>query len=148
MAWREFRQLAADELYELLAVRQRVLVVEQASPYADLDGLDKRAWHLLARRADGTVVGCLRLLDPGVDGADVGFGRVVTLPSERGQGLGRRLVTEAVRFAAQRWPGLPVVIHAQAYLEEFYKSHGFVTLGEPFDDVGVLHRTMRREPPR
>jgi ElaA protein len=44
--WRRFDELTASELYELLRFRQSIFVVEQASAYPDLDGLDPSAWHL------------------------------------------------------------------------------------------------------
>ena len=58
--WRRFDELTAGELYELLRFRQRIFVVEQASAYPDLDGLDQGAWHLLAR-LESELIGCLRL---------------------------------------------------------------------------------------
>ncbi len=39
--WRRFEEWTAGELYELLRFRQSIFVVEQASPYPDLDGLDQ-----------------------------------------------------------------------------------------------------------
>ena len=41
--------LTTDELYELLALRAEVFVVEQSCPFQDLDGVDRRdgVLHLL-----------------------------------------------------------------------------------------------------
>src|ERR1700739_2104132 len=58
--WRRFDELTACELYELLRFRQSIFVVEQASAYPDLDGLDQSAWHLLAW-LEGELIGYLRL---------------------------------------------------------------------------------------
>src|SRR3984957_9994022 len=41
--WRRWADLSAPLLYALLQFRQAIFVVEQASPYADLDGRDARA---------------------------------------------------------------------------------------------------------
>src|SRR5712671_1737077 len=49
LEWQRFEQLSADMLYEVLRFRQSIFVVEQRSPYADLDGLDQEAWHVLLR---------------------------------------------------------------------------------------------------
>ncbi|GEM_PF-6720874 len=49
LEWRDFAELSPGLLYELLQFRQAIFVVEQASPYADLDGLDAQARHLLLR---------------------------------------------------------------------------------------------------
>ena len=41
--WQRFEALGADGLYELLRFRQGIFVVEQCSPFPDLDGLDQEA---------------------------------------------------------------------------------------------------------
>ena len=43
------RRAAGGVLYEMLRFRQQIFVVEQRSPYLDLDGFDRMVWHLLAR---------------------------------------------------------------------------------------------------
>ena len=50
----------------MLALRARVFVVEQACSYLDVDGADRRAWHLLGRDPAGVLMAYLRVLDPGV----------------------------------------------------------------------------------
>ena len=59
--WQRFEALTAAALYELLRFRQDIFVVEQRSPYPDLDGLDQSAWHLLWR-VDAQLYGYLRLM--------------------------------------------------------------------------------------
>ena len=46
--WKTFAQLTSVEVYEMLAARSAVFVVEQNCVYGDIDGLDMQAWHLLA----------------------------------------------------------------------------------------------------
>ena len=43
MKWRLFDELSGIELYELLCFRQTTFIVEQRSPYPDLDGLDQKS---------------------------------------------------------------------------------------------------------
>jgi ElaA protein len=143
LAWSGFGEMSARDLYAALALRQRVLVVEQASPYLDLDGEDLRAHHLVAAGdAGGDPVGYLRALGPPGEGLPASFGRVVVAPERRGGGLGAALVAEALRFLGERWPGSDVAIGAQAHLERFYAGFGFARAGEPYDDVGVAHVDM------
>mgnify|MGYP002135372555 FL=1 len=56
MNWsmKSWSELTTDELYELLALRAEVFVVEQTCPFQDLDGLDRRdgVLHLLGREGD------------------------------------------------------------------------------------------------
>ncbi|KAA0581094.1 GNAT family N-acetyltransferase [Azospirillum sp. B21] len=140
-----FDALSLRELHDLLALRSRVFVVEQASPYPDIDGRDPRAMHLIAADASGAVVGCARCLDPDEDGPDapVSFGRLAVDPSQRSAGLGRALVAESLTVLAERWPERDVVIGAQQHLERFYGGFGFVRITESYDDFGIPHIDMR-----
>ncbi len=61
LVWRTFEELDTRTLYALLQLRQGVLVVEQASAYADLDGRDVDARHLIAVDGSGVLVGYARL---------------------------------------------------------------------------------------
>lgn len=143
-----FDALGLRELHDLLALRSRVFVVEQACPYPDIDGRDPGALHLIASDASGAIVGCARCLDPeepddGRRDAPVSFGRLAVDPSQRSTGLGRALVAEALAVLAERWPKRDVVIGAQEHLERFYGGFGFVRITEPYDDFGILHIDMR-----
>ena len=138
MEWQRFDQLSANELYEVLRFRQDIFVVEQASPYPDLDGHDQGAWHLLLR-IDGALSGYLRLIPAP---SPVRIGRVAVAASMRGRGLGRRLMDEALLFYRAQYPGLPVMLTAQTHLVPFYRSYGFEPSGAPFDDFGVAHVAM------
>ena len=134
--WQKFEQLSAAALYELLRFRQSIFVVEQRSPYPDLDGLDQSAWHLLLR-VDGALAGYARLIP-----TPLRIGRVAVAAELRRRGLGRRLMEEALLFCRAHYPGRPVVLTAQAYLVPFYHSFRFEPTGAPFDDFGVAHVDM------
>ena len=139
--WQRFEQLSADALYEVLRFRQGIFVVEQASPYSDLDGLDQAAWHLLLR-ADGALAGYLRLIPmPGPPPA-VRIGRVAVTPDLRRRELGRRLMEEALCFCRERCPKQNLVLAAQLHLVLFYQGFGFTVASELYDDFGVVHVEM------
>ena len=137
--WQRFEQLSTDKLYELLRFRQGIFVVEQGSPYPDLDGLDQSAWHLLLR-VDGTLAGYSRLIPP------VRIGRVAVAAPLRGHGLGRRLMEEALSFCRERYPAQDIVLAAQLELASFYESFDFAVISEPYDDFGVMHVEMSLRP--
>lgn len=66
--WQSFAQLSGTELYEVLAARQKVFILEQRCLYLDMDGLDPGAHHLLGwRNIDGKrcLAAYLRCLAPG-----------------------------------------------------------------------------------
>ena len=46
--WSRLDDLAAAEVYAVLAARQQVFTVEQQCAFQDADGHDLHAWHLLA----------------------------------------------------------------------------------------------------
>jgi ElaA protein len=138
--WYRFGELTPDKLYSLLALRQGVLVVEQLSPYRDLDFIDQTASHLLATTGAG-LVGYLRCYGPLAETTYASFGRLVVAKQHRGKGLGKELVQRALACLAQE--RCDVVIGAQLYLEKFYSHFGFVRDSEPYDDAGVLHIKMR-----
>lgn len=142
--WSTFEALGARALYDAMALRQMVFVVEQTCPYLDADGLDPRAWHLLGR-ADGELVAYLRAFAPDVayPGAAC-IGRVVTAPSIRGRGHGRPLMREGMRRVADTWGDVPVKISAQAHLHDYYASLGFAVCGAGYDEDGIPHLPMLR----
>jgi ElaA protein len=140
--WRRFDQLSAQELYDLLRFRQDIFVVEQGSPYPDLDGLDQTARHLLLRDEAGAVGGYLRLAPMPGPPPSVSIGRVALAPHLRGRGLGRLLMDQALLLCRDDYPDRPMVLRAQRHLVPFYQSFGFAVTSEPFDDFGVTHVEM------
>jgi ElaA protein len=138
--WRCFDQLPAPELYDVLRFRQDIFVVEQGSPYPDLDGLDQTARHLLLREA-GVLGGYLRLAPMPGPPSLVSIGRVALAAHLRGRGLGRMLMDRALRLCPD-YPSQRVVLRAQRHLVPFYQSFGFAVTSELFDDFGVTHVEM------
>jgi ElaA protein len=145
--WRRFPDLGVDDLYDLLALRCRVFILEQG-PYQDLDGIDRRAWHLLGRDEAGEARACLRIVDPGVKYAEPSMGRVVLDKALRGSGLADELVAEGLARADNVWPGRGNRISAQAHLQPFYEGLGYRAIGEPYGEDGIPHREMLRPAPQ
>jgi ElaA protein len=141
--WARFEGLSLDDLYDALALRCRVFILEQG-PYQDPDGLDRGAWHLLGRDAAGILQTYLRVVDPGLKFEEPSIGRVITAPGVRGSGAGRALMVEGLRRCEQVWPGRRIRISAQAHLERFYGSLGFETVGEPYGEDNIPHIEMLR----
>ena len=144
MSWKAvaFAELSVDELYELLALRQLVFVVEQTCAYLDCDGKDPSATHLLGRSESGQLVAYARLFGPGVSFAEASIGRVITHPSARRTGAGRTLMREAVTRTRATFGEGPIRIGAQRYLERFYGELGFVIASAPYDEDGIPHVEM------
>lgn len=145
-----FADLTTAELYAILRLRVDVFVVEQACPYAELDGRDvepatRHLWVPARQpvtdvlRQTGGVSAYLRVLR---DPEGVRIGRVVTHPVARGGGLGRMLFQVAVDANSSE----RIDIDAQTYLRGWYESFGFHVAGDEFLDAGIPHIAMTRMP--
>ena len=141
-----FDSLSPQALYALLQLRSEVFVVEQGCAFQDLDGLDVQALHLLGHsEADGRLQAYARCLPPGVKYAEASIGRVASRASVRGTGMGHVLMRQALACVALQWGAQTIRIGAQARLEDFYRQHGFVPDGSPYDEDGIAHIEMVRD---
>jgi len=144
-SWTRFEALGVHGLYDVLALRCRVFILEQG-PYLDPDGVDPVCWHLCARNAQGDLVAYLRAVDPGVKYAEASIGRVITAPEHRGKGLGRSLMHEGLSRCGSTWPGQAVRISAQSRLRRFYASLGFDTVSDDYLEDNIPHLQMLWRP--
>lgn len=147
-AWSE---LDRETTYALLRLRAEVFVVEQDCPYQDLDNKDCEGVHLWAERAalpageGGAVLALTRLLPVGTSyPEEVSIGRVVTSSEVRGTGVGRELMRQSLLALDRIWPGEPIRLSAQSYLEQFYSDFGFKAQGEQYLEDGIPHVAMIR----
>jgi ElaA protein len=139
-----FDDLTPTELYDVLQLREEVFNLEQNCLYKDLDDKDRHCWHLLLYQ-DGKLAAYARLVPEGVSYTGyTSIGRVVSSPVFRRDGLGRQLMQEAVDQTLHLFPGFPLKIGAQAYLQKFYESFGFVLTGDPYIEDGIPHIHMIR----
>jgi len=109
----------------------------------DIDGKDGDAVHLLGD-LNGELVATLRVFESytAYDG-QASLGRVCTHPEYRKLGIGRQLMSEAMRWMAEHLPHKDIVISAQCYLQNFYQSFGFDAVSEPYLEDDIPHIRMR-----
>lgn len=145
VSWRgqAFDQLSVPNLYEILALRAEVFVVEQDCAYQDVDGKDSLAMHLMGWGPGKELLAYLRSFPPESLRKEIVIGRVVTSPEARGQGLGRRLMLEGMRRAWRQWGDHPIHVSAQAHLQDWYNRLGFVVCGPGYPEDGIPHLPMR-----
>lgn len=141
--WITFNNLTTQLLYEILALRSKVFVVEQNCAYQDIDGNDLNAVHLVGI-SNGRLKAYLRLLPPS-NTSNLYFGRVVTAPDARQSGYGKKLLNELLQYKAQHYPNHSIACSAQLYLENFYQNFGFERLGAPYMEDGIPHIHMRKQ---
>ena len=143
LVWHEkpFDELTPHELYALMALRQRVFVVEQRCAYLDADGLDPLSRHLWATRGD-KIVAYLRIVEAGAKYVELAIGRVITAQEARRTGVGRELMRRGIAACGNA----PIRISAQAHLESFYNELGFRRASSLYDEDGIPHIEMLRTP--
>jgi len=88
MQWKikTFSELSIEEFHNILQLRISVFVVEQDCPYPELDGKDKKAWHLFAVEEENPekIRAYSRIFKPGDYYSEAAIGRVVVDPTARG----------------------------------------------------------------
>jgi YbgC/YbaW family acyl-CoA thioester hydrolase len=128
------------------SVRNEVFVQEQGVPIAmEWDEADTTALHAVVYNLLGMPLATGRLLVAGPDyGPQVAkIGRMACKRVLRGGGLGASVLA-ALAQQAQARGDRELVLHAQQSAIGFYAQAGFAARGEPFEEVGIVHREMAK----
>lgn len=140
---KKFEELTVYELYDLLALRTEVFVVEQNCPFQDQDGKkDFKAIHLLGKNIDNQLIAYTRILPVGLAYTEASIGRVVSSSKYRGQGIGKILMQKSIEILYESFGEIPIKIGAQYYLKKFYESFGFEQTSEIYLEDGIEHIEM------
>lgn len=138
-----FRELSADEFFEIAKLRSEVFFVEQRIPIPDFDDADRAPdtvhWWLEDSAGLSAYARSVVLPEPEA-GATRSLGRVAVRVDRRGEGLAQKVVAAIL----ESYPGEPFVIHAQSYVVGLYERLGFNVIGPEFLEAEIPHRTMRR----
>ena len=144
MKWTFYKNLSecsAEDLYEILKLRQDIFIIEQNCIYDDIDGLDKISAHLLMLNNQGRLIGYLRIVPAGEKFEEVSLGRIAVRLEERGNGYGRELILKGLEKALEVSESA-VRIEAQSHLEEYYSGLGFNSTSDVYDLDGIPHLQM------
>lgn len=142
--YKSFDELSGQEVYEILAARAEVFVVEQNCVYLDVDGTDQRSLHIFCKDAGKIMAYARLILEPAR--SEVWIGRILVTKEFRGRNLGRELLRVCIAHASDLWPEYTLALNAQAHLRKFYESFGFTVHSPVFDEDGIPHVTMHRPP--
>ncbi|MEN9998984.1 MAG: hypothetical protein RI922_1974 [Bacteroidota bacterium] len=141
-----YPELTTNEFHDIIALRLKAFVVEQNCSYLDLDGKDKKCYHLICRDGFGKVVATARILPPGISYPEVSIGRVVLDQAIRGNGIGHQLMNESMKFINEEFGAVPVRISAQKHLENYYNKHNFISTGKEYLEDDIPHVEMLNTP--
>lgn len=144
--FKPYKELSINEFHDIIALRLKAFVVEQNCSYLDLDGKDKKCYHLILRDGKGDVIATARIIPPGLAYEEVAIGRVVLNPEFRGTGVGIELMDRCVKFAHEEFGIVPIRISAQKHLESFYNKTGFVSTGKEYFEDEIPHVEMLLTP--
>lgn len=154
-----FDELTSVDLYHVLKARSQVFVVEQNCVYQDMDEVDFDCLHLIAHQ-NQALVGYCRIIPPefnklksnltadapGIKTSNTAMpaiGRVLVLAEQRGNGLARQIMTQAIAHCRKKYgKKTPIIISAQTYLLGFYESLGFVPEGDRYLEENIEHVKM------
>jgi predicted GNAT family N-acyltransferase len=137
-----FRVVAGwDDLIKVFVVRGIVFIGEQNTPYAEeIDDVELDAVHILGEK-DGEpfASGRIRFI-----GEYAKLERIAVRPEQRGHGYAHQLV-EFMLEIARKHGFRKFKMHAQVYLDGFYRQHGFEVQGGIFQEAGIDHYLMVKE---
>lgn len=137
-----YSDLTINEFHDIVALRLEAFVVEQNCAYLDLDGKDKKCYHVICRDGKGDIVATARILPPGLAYKESAIGRVVINEDLRGKGVGNELMQKALDFSQLEFGASPVKISAQKHLENYYGKHDFKSTGNEYLEDGIPHVEM------
>lgn len=125
-----------------LFVRDEVFTKEQGFR-GDIDEIDEIAHHLLVLDDDGQPVGTARIYAED-GGKTMHVGRVATLAAHRGRHVGKLLLCEAEKKAAELGAHR-MELSAQKPAEGFYLRQGYRTVSGIYYDQFCRHVDMEKE---
>lgn len=134
-----FGELTTEELFSIYKLRSAVFVLEQQSPYQDVDDADMKALHMWIQD-DGHMLAYLRVLPKGTVLDEVSIGRVIAV--QRSKGYGSLIMKKGIETAISRFGADIIKIEAQVQAKSFYEKFGFIQSSEEFIDAGVPHIEM------
>lgn len=142
---KRWEELTKDEFYEIAKLRCAVFFVEQRVTVQDFDDVDRHPrtehWWMSDTQGAAAYLRVYPLEVPEL-GATASFGRMAVRADRRGEGIAKQLVAPVI----ERWGAEPIVLHSQAYITRLYESFGFQVVGEPYEEAGIQHRMMIRDP--
>lgn len=126
---------------DCLLVRRSVFIEEQEiDSKIEIDKFENESIFFVGYlNKDPVTTGRLRVIE---DENTVKFERIATLKSQRGKGLGKKLMLEMQAYAKNNFKGHVLKMHSQESATTFYESIGWRREGELFIEAEIIHQTL------
>lgn len=141
---KSFDELTTTELYDILALRSEIFVVEQDCVYQDIDHKDQKARHIIGK-VNHQIVAYARCFYPGYYFEEAAIGRVLVKETYRNRGFAHQLIDFSINRIQENFKTSEIKISAQTYLKTFYQAHKFQQIGEGYLEDGIPHIGMIRK---
>lgn len=126
---------------ELVHLRHKLLREPLGLSFSEQDLDAEYEETILAITREEIWIACLHLKP--TDGDAIKLRQMCVHPDFQGQGLGESLVNAAEEVTGELGFS-EIVLHARETAVGFYEKCGFAIDGEPFEEVGLPHRLMRK----
>lgn len=136
---KEFNELTAAEMYEILKARTEIFIMEQNIRYQDCDDVDYDSLHCFIEE-NNKVVAYLRAFYKDDDKNTVKVGRVLTV--KHGIGLGKELLKKSIPAIKDKMKCNKIYMDAQKHAVGFYEKAGFKIVSGEFLEEGIVHVAM------
>ena len=138
---KRFNELSLDELYDILALRNEVFIVEQNCAYEDCDGKDKFCYHIYYKEGKD-IIAYARILEKGLSYEEVSIGRVIVKKGYRKKGLALKLMRRAIEFVEVFLKESSIRLSSQVYAKGVYESLGFKQVSNEYLEDNIPHIEM------
>lgn len=138
-----FNQLSVEELFDVYYLRTKIFVVEQNCPYQEVDEKDKLAYHVMGFLKN-EIIAVARILPHNISYPQVSIGRFAVDNEFRKKGIADELMQHCLDFIAEKFGATSIKISAQVYVADFYKKHGFQSVGKNYLEDDIPHIAMIR----
>ena len=115
--------LSENDMFTLLKFRARASVIYGRKIDIDLEGIDKKAVHVIGYQQNN-IVGYCRICPPGIEREQPTISRVVIDKPFRGKGLGLQMIHKSIDHINTQWGG-DITLITMPHLEKYHVEQGF-----------------------
>ena len=123
-------------------LRNKILLRPIGVPDNAWEMHDEKSWHFVALDKN-KVIGCVVLVPLDDKNNKVQLIQMAVEDSYQRKGIGKKMVHELVEFSKSIGIN-QIVCHAREDAVQFYLNMDFEIYNEAFEEVGILHRHMRK----